>query len=53
MIRSSRYCRGDAVDTGRGIERVLQLHARYREAGGGDRVVDAERSLLESTGASG
>ena len=30
--------------------RVLQLHARYREAGGEDRVVAAEAQLLRSAG---
>ena len=32
------------------IERVLQVHTRYREAGGEDGVVEAERRLLESGG---
>jgi glycosyltransferase involved in cell wall biosynthesis len=32
------------------IERVLQVHTRYREPGGEERVVDAERDLLEGHG---
>ena len=40
------------METDRGIERVLQIHTRYREAGGEDRVVETERSLLESAGIS-
>lgn len=34
------------------IDRILQVHTRYREAGGEDAVVEAERRLLESAGAS-
>jgi glycosyltransferase involved in cell wall biosynthesis len=34
------------------IRRVLQVHTRYREAGGEDRVVEAERRLLENAGVS-
>ena len=34
----------------RSIHRVLQVHTRYREAGGEDRVVEAERRLLEEAG---
>lgn len=33
-----------------GIERVLQIHTRYRQAGGEDQVVAAERQLLEEAG---
>ena len=37
--------------TGRApIQRVLQIHTRYRQAGGEDRVVEAERQLLERAG---
>jgi glycosyltransferase involved in cell wall biosynthesis len=32
------------------VERVLQIHTRYREPGGEERVVDAERDLLASSG---
>lgn len=32
------------------VRRVLQVHTRYRQAGGEDEVVDAERRLLESAG---
>lgn len=32
------------------IGRILQVHTRYREAGGEDAVVDAERRLLENAG---
>lgn len=32
------------------IQRVLQLHTRYRLAGGEDQVVDAEKRLLEAAG---
>lgn len=38
--------------TNRGIERVLQVHTRYREVGGEERVLEAERQLLESAGIS-
>lgn len=34
----------------RPIERILQVHTRYRLAGGEDQVVDAERELLEAAG---
>jgi glycosyltransferase involved in cell wall biosynthesis len=34
----------------RQVQRVLQVHTRYREAGGEDRVVEAERQLLEDAG---
>lgn len=33
-----------------GVQRVLQVHTRYRQAGGEDRAVDAERALLEAAG---
>lgn len=33
-----------------GIRRVLQVHTRYRQAGGEDRAVEAERVLLETAG---
>jgi len=32
------------------IDRVLQVHTRYRQAGGEDQVVEAERRLLEAAG---
>ena len=32
------------------VERVLQVHTRYRHAGGEDQVVEAERRLLEEAG---
>ena len=32
------------------VERVLQVHTRYRQAGGEDHVVDAEKRLLENAG---
>jgi glycosyltransferase involved in cell wall biosynthesis len=32
------------------IRRVLQVHTRYRQAGGEDRAVEAERQLLEGAG---
>jgi glycosyltransferase involved in cell wall biosynthesis len=34
------------------IGRVLQVHTRYRQAGGEDQVVEAERALLETAGVS-
>lgn len=34
------------------IQRVLQVHTRYRQLGGEDHVVEAERQLLESAGIS-
>src|SRR3990170_6715053 len=34
------------------VERVLQIHTRYREPGGEERVVEAERQLLEGAGLS-
>lgn len=33
-----------------GVRRVLQVHTRYRQAGGEDRAVEAERVLLEKAG---
>lgn len=33
-----------------GVRRVLQVHTRYRQAGGEDRAVEAERVLLEEAG---
>lgn len=33
-----------------GIRRVLQVHTRYRQAGGEDEAVEAERALLEEAG---
>jgi len=33
-----------------GVRRVLQVHTRYRQAGGEDRAVEAERILLEEDG---
>lgn len=33
-----------------GIDRVLQVHTRYRQAGGEDEVVAAEKALLEDSG---
>ncbi|HJP71918.1 MAG TPA: glycosyltransferase [Candidatus Limnocylindria bacterium] len=38
------------MTTGRPVQRVLQVHTRYREAGGEDRVVDDELRLLRSAG---
>jgi glycosyltransferase involved in cell wall biosynthesis len=38
------------VRDGHHIERVLQVHTRYRQAGGEDAVVTAEKDLLESAG---
>jgi hypothetical protein len=32
------------------VDRVLQVHTRYRQAGGEDQVVEAERKLLEDAG---
>lgn len=34
------------------VGRVLQVHTRYRQAGGEDQVVEAERQLLEAAGMS-
>jgi glycosyltransferase involved in cell wall biosynthesis len=34
------------------VHRVLQVHTRYRQAGGEDTVVEAERQLLEAAGIS-
>lgn len=34
------------------VERVLQVHTRYRQSGGEDAVVEAERRLLEAAGIS-
>lgn len=39
-----------ASDDPHPIRRVLQVHTRYRQAGGEDQVVEAERRLLEDTG---
>lgn len=33
-----------------GISRVLQVHTRYRQAGGEDRAVEAERAMLDGAG---
>lgn len=33
-----------------GVRRILQVHTRYRQAGGEDRAVEAERVLLEEAG---
>ena len=41
-------CGGVSED--RSIRRVLQVHTRYRLAGGEDQVVEAERRLLEEAG---
>jgi glycosyltransferase involved in cell wall biosynthesis len=38
------------MTSGRPVQRVLQVHTRYREAGGEDRVVDDEVRLLRSAG---
>ncbi len=38
------------MNEGRSIRRVLQVHTRYRLAGGEDRVVEAEKQLLEEAG---
>lgn len=38
------------MTSGPSLERVLQVHTRYREAGGEDAVVAAERHLLEAAG---
>jgi glycosyltransferase involved in cell wall biosynthesis len=38
------------VSEGHSVQRVLQLHTRYRQAGGEDEVVEAERRLLEAAG---
>jgi glycosyltransferase involved in cell wall biosynthesis len=38
------------VSNGGSINRVLQVHTRYRQAGGEDRVVEAEKQLLEEAG---
>ena len=40
------------MNRARPVNRVLQVHTRYRLAGGEDRVVEAERQLLESAGIS-
>ena len=34
----------------RHVDRVLQVHTRYRQAGGEDEVVEAEKRLLENAG---
>jgi glycosyltransferase involved in cell wall biosynthesis len=36
--------------SGNSIRRVLQVHTRYRQPGGEDRVVEAEKTLLEGAG---
>ena len=38
------------MNDGRAIQRVLQVHTRYRQAGGEDLVVEAEKQLLEEAG---
>lgn len=38
------------MSEGRSVIRVLQVHTRYRLAGGEDRVVEAEKQLLEAAG---
>ena len=38
------------MSTSQPIRRVLQVHTRYREPGGEDQVVEAERQLLEGAG---
>lgn len=40
------------MTAGSALQSVLQVHTRYREAGGEDAVVDAERRLLEGAGLS-
>lgn len=39
------------MSAGRSIHRVLQVHTRYRQAGGEDQAVEAEKRLLEEAGA--
>lgn len=38
------------MNEARRVERVLQVHTRYRQAGGEDQVVEAEKHLLEEAG---
>jgi glycosyltransferase involved in cell wall biosynthesis len=38
------------VNAERSVQRVLQIHTRYRQPGGEDLVVEAERRLLEEAG---
>jgi len=38
------------VNKGPSVRRVLQVHTRYRQPGGEDQVVEAERQLLEDAG---
>jgi glycosyltransferase involved in cell wall biosynthesis len=38
------------VSEGHSVQRVLQVHTRYRQAGGEDEVVEAERRLLDEAG---
>jgi hypothetical protein len=38
------------MSSDRSIGRVLQVHTRYRQPGGEDNVVEAERELMESAG---
>jgi hypothetical protein len=38
------------VSSPTGLRRVLQVHTRYRQAGGEDRAVEAERVLLDAAG---
>ena len=38
------------MNAGRHVIRVLQVHTRYRQSGGEDEVVAAEKTLLESAG---
>jgi glycosyltransferase involved in cell wall biosynthesis len=38
------------VNAERSVQRVLQIHTRYRQSGGEDLVVEAERQLLEEAG---
>ena len=40
------------MSKGLALRKVLQVHTRYRQAGGEDQVVEAERRLLEGTGIS-
>jgi glycosyltransferase involved in cell wall biosynthesis len=38
------------VSAGDSVRSILQVHTRYRQRGGEDRVVEAEKNLLESAG---
>lgn len=38
------------MSDGRSVHRVLQVHTRYRQAGGEDQAVEAEKRLLEEAG---